>query len=1012
MLLATLMGPAPRALGASPLVLPSGFADEPVVSNLLAPRAWTWTPDGRILIAERGSSTTSDINVASIRVFKNGALLPTRAVTFGVCGDGERGFLGIAVDPDFASNGYVYTYNTRFGSPYTCGYNKGDQGPRNRVSRWTMVGDTIDPASQLVLIDNIPSDSGIHNSGDLRFGADGNLYITTGDGGTSPSPAQNTASLGGKVLRIRPNENVARGFTIPSDNPFASASGARLCGQTPPPAGAGSCQEIFAYGLRNPFRMEIKPGTSSPYVFDVGGGYWEEIDAVVAGGNYGYPTREGFCPAGTFCTNPQPSGFNEPIFAYAHIDPQNSSDAAIIGGAFYNGSGFPAEYTGNLFYADYVRGWIRRLVPAGNTWSDQPFGSGGNSIIGMHSGPDGYLYYLTVPNDNAGEIRRIRYQGSLNQKPTAQISANPPNGPVSTSFTFSGAASSDPENGALTYHWDFGDGATQTTSTPTVSHVFSSAGAKTVTLTVSDDASPPLTSDPVTTQVFPGNTPATGSIVLNNITDPSRSDRYYAGDTWGFSATGLSDDQTAPQDIQVKWSVHFHHRTHFHPALSDLPGTSGQFSIPQSGEYDYIVWYRVIMELTDGQGQTSTVYRDITPQLTRVTVGTSPAGGTLLVDGMTLNGTEVLTRVVGFNMSVTAPASQQIGADQYNFASWSDGGDIAHAVAVPPAGGTYTANYTLDSTPTKTPTPTPTPDTTVNLLKNGGFELGGLTYWELDPGITVVPGSRYSGQYGALMNGGGRIHQPFDTTLGETYYVAAYVRINQQIVTPQWGGLRVMVVDNNWRQLSAGTPLTAANSPVCQWTRVDFQFTATWTYSRIVFDNFGPGQFNASVDNFIVSAAPIPADAAPLPLDCGATATPTNTPTGSPTNTPTGTPTATPTGTVTATPTGTPTATPTDTPTGTPLTVTPSDTPTNTPTGTPLTATPSDTPTNTPTGTPVTATPSDTPTNTPTGTPTATATPTGTATTTPTGTPTSTPTATAKPIDRNFPIYLPLVFRR
>ena len=113
LILAGLLGmarPPVTIHGAGSLTLPPGFVDETVVSGLTTPRACGFAPDGRIFIAERGRASSNDINFASIRVFKNGALLPQRAISFDVCGDGERGFLGMALDPNFASNGYMYVY--------------------------------------------------------------------------------------------------------------------------------------------------------------------------------------------------------------------------------------------------------------------------------------------------------------------------------------------------------------------------------------------------------------------------------------------------------------------------------------------------------------------------------------------------------------------------------------------------------------------------------------------------------------------------------------------------------------------------------------------------------------------------------------------------------------------------------------------------------------------------------------------------------------------------------------
>ena len=206
--------------------------------------------------------TSNDTNFASIRVYKNGALLPERAYSLDTCGDGERGLLGLAVDPKFAQNGYIYIYYTRFGpADPVCGYytyQSNKPGPRNRVSRLTMSGDVVVAGSERILIDHIQTDSGIHNAGDLQFGPDGSLYISVGDSQVFPSPAQSLSSMNGKILRIVPNPAEARGYTT-SGNPYDAVTDARYCGTTPPESGTGPCREVFASGLRNPFRFTVHP---------------------------------------------------------------------------------------------------------------------------------------------------------------------------------------------------------------------------------------------------------------------------------------------------------------------------------------------------------------------------------------------------------------------------------------------------------------------------------------------------------------------------------------------------------------------------------------------------------------------------------------------------------------------------------------------------------------------------------------------------------------------------------
>jgi glucose/arabinose dehydrogenase len=731
---------ATQSARTSSLQLPAGFVEEVFVGNLLSPRTFAWTPDGRMLIVERGSNTSHDANLYSIRVVKDGALLPTRAYTRAVCGDGERGFLGLTADPNFAQNGFLYIYYTAYGPDETgCRYGTfaaGQPGPRNRISRITMTGDVIDPNSEVILVDNIASDTGIHNSGDLAFGADGYLYASTGDSYLSPNPSQLLDSLNGKILRIRP---LPQGGYATEGNPYDADPDAWYCGTNPPGSNAsssGPCKEIFARGFRNPFRFTPKPNSNSLFVNDVGGGNWEEVSEVVAGGNYGFPMREGPCAGGsTFCTVPQPpSGYGDPIYAYPHHSTTSTNDAAIIGGAFYvGGSGepWPQEYLGNYFFTDNARGFIRRLrfdVDT-QTWqavtpdfapAAQP-PDPGPSIIGLRAGPDGDLYYLTYMSDFefTSAVHRIRYQPSGNAPPQAQASVSPPNGPQNTAFVFSAAGSADADGDLpLSYRWDFGDGTTITTNDLTTSHVFGSIGTKAVTLTVQDNGDPPALSSPALVNVFVGNAAPTATIALTNTTQLGRV-LFYGGDTWRFGVKSASDDKPLPTNA-FTWEVVFHHSTHTHPFLSNIENSSGQFDLPVMGETAPDVWYRVVLHVRDSDGQVTTVERDIYPATVALSLDTQPSGGSLAVDGATYSMPLVLSRTAGMMSALGVPAPQVIAGSTYTFSAWPQGGAPSQQIRVPTAGGRFVAQMALvteGAAPTRiatvVPTATPTPINTV-----------------------------------------------------------------------------------------------------------------------------------------------------------------------------------------------------------------------------------------------------------------------------------------------------------
>ncbi|HEX7771865.1 MAG TPA: PQQ-dependent sugar dehydrogenase, partial [Pyrinomonadaceae bacterium] len=249
--------------------LPAGFT-ETSVSGLSNPTAMEIAPDGRIFVCQQGGS---------LRVIKDGALLSTPFLTLSVDASGERGLLGIAFDPNFASNNFIYVYYTVSTSPR-----------HNRVSRFTANGDVAVSGSETVLLDldNLTSATN-HNGGAIHFGPDGKLYIAVGENATA-SNAQTLNNRLGKILRINSDG------TPPADNPFFNQA-------------TGNNRSIWALGLRNPFTFAFQPGTGRMFINDVGEASWEEINDGIAGSNYGWPNVEG--PS----ANPN---FRSPLFAYGH----------------------------------------------------------------------------------------------------------------------------------------------------------------------------------------------------------------------------------------------------------------------------------------------------------------------------------------------------------------------------------------------------------------------------------------------------------------------------------------------------------------------------------------------------------------------------------------------------------------------------------------------------------------------------------------------------------------------
>lgn len=360
LLVAVLVLPAREAQGAA--TLPAGFTDTQVAAGLNGSTTMALAPDGRIFVAEQRGS---------LRVIKNGQLLPTPFLNLSSIVDprGERGLLGIAFDPYFASNRYVYLYYTQRGANGVPAH--------NRVVRFTANGDRVQPGSgKLLLRLNNLSTAQNHNGGALTFRGDGRLYIATGDN-ANPANSQTLRNLLGKVLRINKNGS------IPVGNPFYRQA-------------RGVNRAIWAIGLRNPYTFAAQPGTSRFYINDVGQQAWEEINPGVARANYGWPVYEG----------PESDRrFVPPVFAYRHSGDPATTGCAITGGAFYNPATatFPQEFVGDYFFADFCSGWIRRYDPA----TDQAtgFATDAGLPVDLDVAPDGSLLYL---DRQAGSVNRIQ----------------------------------------------------------------------------------------------------------------------------------------------------------------------------------------------------------------------------------------------------------------------------------------------------------------------------------------------------------------------------------------------------------------------------------------------------------------------------------------------------------------------------------------------------------------------------------------------------------------------------
>ena len=615
------------SFSASAATLPSGFIETTLASGIASPTAMAIAPGGPIFVCSQ---------TGALRVIKNGVLLTTPFVTLSVDSVGERGLLGVALDPHFTLNHYIYLYYTVPGNP-----------SHNRVVRLTANGDVVLPGSRVILLELDPlSTATNHNGGALHFGADGNLYIAVGDNAEG-SNSQNLSNLLGKILRIVPDG------TIPSDNPFVQSTTAR--------------HEIWAFGLRNPFTFAFRGTTNLMYINDVGQSTWEEIDLGLAGANYGWPATEG--PT----TNP---AYKSPVYYYGHSD-----GCAITGGAFYSPStpNFPSSYVGKYFFGDYCSGFIRILNPS--TAQATNFITGASQPVDIHVGADGSLYYLAR---GTGSVMKVSYSATLSPVITTQ----PKSQLISAGYqvTFSVAASGP---SPYSYQW-MRNGVNISGATASsykfattladngaqfrvrVSNAYGSASSNTATLSVTSDKPP-------TSQIL---TPAVGAT-------------YFGGMVVNYSGSASDkEDGTLPASA-FTWRVDFHHDSHVHPFIPPTTGSkTGTFTMPNRGEVSSNVYYYITLKVVDSVGLTSTTVRYILPRKANMTFATQPAGLKISLDGGSGRITPfTVTGVVGIIRSIAAPSPQTLNGLSYNFQSWSDGGARSHEISTPAVNTTDTANF-------------------------------------------------------------------------------------------------------------------------------------------------------------------------------------------------------------------------------------------------------------------------------------------------------------------------------
>ena len=722
--------------------VPDGFRDTVAISGLTDPTAVRFARDGRIFVGEKSGliKVFDGLSDATPTVFAD--------LRTNVFNGWDRGLLGLALDPDFPTSPFVYvlyTHDAEIGAPGPrwgaagassdpCpdppGINTNGCVVSGRLSRLRAAGDVMTGGEQ-VLVEDWCQQYPSHSVGSLAFGPDGALYASGGDGasftftdygqkGDPPNPcgdppagvggAQTIPSAEGGALRSQDLRTSADAVTLDGTIIRVDpATGAALANNPLYRHPDANGRRVVAYGLRNPFRFAIRPGSDDLYIGDVGYRAREEINRVgdptdATAENFGWPCYEGGGRQPAYdaadlamCENlyAEPTAVNAPFHSYSHSEKVVAGESCPTGGSSITGlafapeagSPYPDEYDGALFFADYSRDCIWAMLKGADGLPDpsniRTFVAQASNPVELQVSPSGELFYVDL---SGGAIHRIGY-AAANRPPLASAGASPTDGRAPLTVSFDGTSSSDPDGDALSYAWDLdGDGAFDDSSEARTTITYEREGTYWVRLQVIDAGGASDVSDAIAISV--GNSSPVASIDA-----PPSSTTWSAGEVVEFTGSGTDAEDGALDASRLSWSLILHHcpsNCHAHVVQNFPEVASGSFATP---DHDYPSHLELRLTATDSGGLAATDNRLLHPRTVDLDFDSTPRGLALAVGGATGTTPFVRRVIVGSTVSVSALSPQSSNGATYTFSSWSDGGAQTHDVIAPETAAAYRATY-------------------------------------------------------------------------------------------------------------------------------------------------------------------------------------------------------------------------------------------------------------------------------------------------------------------------------